>query len=56
MTNSEALILARQIGMNVNSADDLWDRCIDIGYNIAVEHDTGDWVILYGDAVMARCN
>ena len=56
MTKSEALILAPQVGMVVNSADELWDRCIDIGYNIAVEHDTGDWIILYGDAVIARCH
>ena len=56
MTMTEALILAPQVGMIVNSPDELWDRCIDIGYTIAVEHDTGDWVILYNDAVMARCH
>ena len=56
MTMTEALILAPQVGMIVNSPDELWDRCIDIGYTIAVEHATGDWVILYNDAVMARCH
>ena len=55
MTNAEALILAHQVGMNVNSADELWDRCGEIGYTIALEHDSGCWIILYGNTVMARC-
>ena len=45
MTMTEALILAHQVGMNIETADALWDRCVDLGYEIALEHDTGDWTI-----------
>lgn len=55
MTKAEAFALAAQIGITVKSANQLFDRCLELGYTLAVEHATGDWVILNGETEIARC-
>lgn len=47
MTNSEAKALAAQVGWEgVNCADYLFTVAKECGCEVAVEHETGDWVIL----------
>jgi hypothetical protein len=59
MSKSAALKLAALLQVNVptrGAANALWDLCVERGWNIAVEHDTGDWVVLDAeDRELARC-
>ena len=59
MKKNEAFILAAQLGIDlpkIKCADALYDKCVELGYQIAIDNLTADWVILdKNGAEIARC-
>lgn len=55
MSRTEARKLAEQIGAPVKTPDALRRWCRANGFTVALETPSGDWVILRGGSVAARC-
>jgi hypothetical protein len=58
MKRTEAFILAANWASDLQSqaADALYNKCVELGYQIAIDNLTADWVILdKNDAEIARC-
>lgn len=60
MSKIEAFDLAAQLGLDLpktKSADALLKMCLDRGYKLGLDNDTGNWVVWDGsdDREIARC-